>query len=331
MKVLILGGTQFVGRHLVESALAAGHDITMFNRGRTAPELYPEVPLIKGDRERDLGLLRGHHWDAVVDTSGYTPTTVRASAEALADHADHYVFISTISVYAQILVDGLDESAPVAPMPDGAAEELGPDTYGPMKALCEIAVTEEMQGRCTIVRPGIIGGPFDPTDRFTYWVDRIARGGRVLLPRGPQLPMQVIDARDLADWTLDVAERKVRGTFNAVAPDPPATMGEWVTEMATVAGSEPEPVWVDESFLLGEGVQEWTDLPLWAAASNEPRASVMSVSAKRARSEGLTWRPLRRTIEDTLVWLRQRGDPVMQAGIDGATERTLLRKWDERR
>ncbi len=212
MKLLVLGGTVFLGRHLVEAATARGHSVTLFNRGQHNPELYPEVEKLRGDRDSDLSALQGRRWDAVIDTCGYLPRAVRASAELLADAVDHYTFISSISVYADFHTPAMDESAPVGTLADETVEEVTGETYGPLKALCEQAAERALPGRVLNIRPGLIVGPHDPTDRFTYWPVRVARGGEVLAPGRPHVPVQVIDGRDLAEWTVRMVEaRQVRG------------------------------------------------------------------------------------------------------------------------
>ena len=189
MNLLILGGTVFLGRHLVEAALARGHAVTLFNRGQHNPDLFPEVERLRGDRDGDLQALEGRRWDAVVDTCGYVPRVVRASAEMLAPNVDHYTFISSISVYADTSKPGIDEQAPVGTLDDPTTEEVTGESYGPLKALCEQAAEAAMPGRVLNIRPGLIVGPHDPTDRFTYWVRRVAEGGEVLAPGNPHAPV----------------------------------------------------------------------------------------------------------------------------------------------
>src|SRR6266542_3549486 len=232
MRILILGGTRFLGRHLVDAALAAGHEVTLFTRGKTDPNAYPQLEHISGDRDpkvdggAGLAQLKGRRWDAAIDTSGYVPRVVRAGAEALADAATHYTFVSSISVYRDFFKSGIDETYPTGTLEDETVEEITGDTYGPLKALCERAAQEVFPGRALIIRPGLIVGPHDSTDRFTYWVQRIARGGEVLAPTGPHLPLQLIDARDLAQWNVRMVETFADGTFNATGPAEPLTLGE---------------------------------------------------------------------------------------------------------
>src|SRR3954470_5339632 len=218
MKLLILGGTIFLGRYLAEAALERGHDLTLFNRGQHNSELYPDVEKLRGDRDGGLDVLRGRRWDAVVDTSGYLPRLVRASAELLADAVEHYTFISSISVYPHFRSLGQDESAPVGTLDNPSVEEITGESYGPLKALCEQAVEQALPGRTLVVRPGLIVGPHDPSDRFTYWVRRVAQGGELLAPAGRDWHTQIIDVRDLAEWTLRMVERRQTGVYNATGP-----------------------------------------------------------------------------------------------------------------
>src|SRR5215210_2686868 len=237
MDVLIIGGTGFLGRHLVEAALGDGHRPTLFNRGLSEPGLFPEVEKIEGDRDGDLSALRGRSWDAVIDTCGYVPRVVRASAGLLADAVDHYTYISSISVYSNAIALGADEEAPVRELPDRRVEEVTGETYGGLKALCERAAEEMMPGRVLNVRPGLISGPHDPTDRFTYWPRRIAAGGEVLAPDSPERRVQFIDVRDLAAWILKMSVEQRIGTYNATGPDYELTMGQLLEECESVGGS----------------------------------------------------------------------------------------------
>jgi 2'-hydroxyisoflavone reductase len=325
---LILGGTLFVGRHLVEAALAHGHEVTLFNRGHTNPDLFPEVETLHGDRDGDLSALRGRSWDAVVDPSARIPRWVRATGELLADSVEHYTFISSGSVYADTSRPGVDEDGPVHTLADERVEEItDAETYGALKVLCERAAEELMPGRVLSVRAGLIVGPYDPTGRFTYWVHRIARGGDVLAPEPRLQPVQLIHARDLADWILAVAERRQAGVFNATGPEEPLTMEEVLEECKTATGSDARLVWVDEDFLLENGVEAWSDLPLWLApAANPAEAAFLAVNVSKAVAAGLRFRPLAETILDTL----RRAEPAPEAGLAPGRERKLLEAWNAR-
>lgn len=326
MKILILGGTVFLGRHLVDAALARGHAVTLFNRGQHNPDLYPEVEKLRGDRDGDLAALTGRRWDAVVDTSGYVPRIVRAAAELLADAVDHYTFISSISVYADFTAHGMDEAAPVGALEDETAEEVLPN-YGPLKALCEQAAERAMPGRVLIIRPGLIVGPFDPSDRFTYWPHRIAAGGEVLAPGSPARPVQIIDVRDLAEWNIRMVERQGTGVFNATGPDRVLTMAEVLDACCTVSGSDARLTWVSEAFLAEAGVRPWTELPLWVPGTDE-NAGFADVACRKAIAAGLTFRPLDGTVRDTLAWDTARpAGTVRTNGLDPDREADLLRAW----
>jgi 2'-hydroxyisoflavone reductase len=325
MDLLILGGTRFLGRHLVEAALERGHRVTLFNRGVSGPGLFPDVERLVGDRDGDLSALRGRRWDATIDTCGYVPRVVRASAGLLADAVDLYVFVSSISVYSEPVAPGADEEAPVEELPDPSVEEVTGETYGGLKALCERAAEEEMPGRVLNVRPGLIVGPHDPTDRFTYWPRRISRGGEVLAPDSPDLPVQFIDVRDLAGWIIEMCEERRVGTYNATGPDYELTMGRLLKECETVSGGDAELVWVSEEFLEEQGVEPFTEMPLWV-----PReyAGLQAVDCGKAIEAGLDFRPLSETIRDVLEWdLVRPADAKMGAGLGPERERELLRAW----
>lgn len=333
MKLLILGGTIFLGRYLVEAALAAGHDVTLFNRGRHNPELFRQVEKLRGDREAEaegLAALRGRRWDAAIDTSGYVPRVVGASAHLLADAVEHYTFISSISVYADLSQPGADEEAPVGTLADEATEEITGETYGPLKALCERAAEQAMPGRVLVIRPGLIVGPHDPTDRFTYWPARVARGGEVLAPGRPEWVTQFIDVRDLAAWTIHMVQRRATGVFNATGPQEPLPFGELLASSAAASGSSATFTWVGEQFLLDRGVQPWSDLPLWIPELDASSAGFSRVNCRRAIDAGLTFRPLDQTVRDTLAWhgARPEGE-TLRAGLGAEREAELLRAWRE--
>ena len=253
MKLLILGGTVFLGRHLVESALERGHTVTLFNRGQHNADLFPSVEKLRGNRDGELDVLRGRSWDAVIDTCGYFPRIVRASAEMLAHAVDHYTFISTVSVYAEVKQPSIDENAPVARIEDESVEKITEESYGALKALCEQAVERALPGRALVIRPGLIVGPHDPTDRFTYWPHRVARGGEVLAPGKATSRVQFIDVRDLAEWTMSMVEAKQTGVYNATGPAHALTMEQTLSECRKVSQSDARLTWVEEKFLLDAG------------------------------------------------------------------------------
>lgn len=321
MRILILGGTRFLGRHLVDAALAAGHEITLFNRGRSGPGLFPGVENLVGDRDGDLLPLAGGKWDAVIDTCGYVPRLVRGSVEALKDSAGLYVFISSVSVYADASTPGVSEKDPVGTVDDPTVEEVTGETYGPLKALCEAAVEELMPGRALNLRPGLIVGPFDPSDRFTYWPRRVARGGDVLAPGSPEKPIQIIDARDLAEWTIRLVERSVTGVFTATGPEIPIPFGTLLATCKHVTNSDANFVWIDDECLIKEGAGPWIEIPLWLPE----KSGLMEVDVGKAVSEGLTFRPLEQIIRDTYDWDASRPqDTKYAAGLDPEKEKALL-------
>jgi 2'-hydroxyisoflavone reductase len=320
MKLLVLGGTRFLGRHLVERARGEGHDITLFHRGTGGCTISPEVEHLHGDRDGDLGLLSGRKWDVVVDTCGYVPRRVRDAADALRGAAGIYVFVSSISVYAKAW-RGMDESGPLATLEDPATEVVTGETYGGLKVLCERAAEEAFGGPVLQVRSGLIVGPHDPTDRFTYWVRRIARGGQVLVPEPPDRPLQFIHAADLAGWMLDAAGAGRTGAYNVSGPSSPVPMSEFFATCRRTTGSDAEPVWVSEEFLRKEGVGFWSDLPLCSEAAE---AELLAVSVEKAVTAGLAWRPVATTIAETRGWDEGRGSPLLTVGLSAEREAELL-------
>lgn len=329
MKLLVIGGTRFLGRAFVEAALERGHALTLFNRGRTSPDLFPGVERIAGDRDGGLGALAGRTWDAVFDPSGYFPRVVGASAAALAGRTGFYAFVSSISAYASPMVPGADESAPLATLADPAVEEITGETYGGLKAACEREVANVFGERSLIVRPGLIVGPHDSTDRFPYWPRRLARGGEVLAPGNPGQPVQVIDARDLAAWMLAMIERGSGGTYNATGPAEPVSFGGVLERARLALGAVATITWVEGSFLLERGVQPWTELPLWVPPED---AGLDEVSIQRAIATGLAFRPLSETVRDTLAWDLGRPDEARPSSPALRPEREieLLREWHAR-
>ena len=315
MKLLLLGGPRFLGRAVADTALARGHELAFFNRGRTSPELYPEVEKLHGDRDGGLDTLAGREWDAVVDTSGYVPRIVGASAAFLEPHIGRYCFISSISVYAD-LSGRVDESSPVGTLADETVEEMGDEyeNYGPLKALCERAVQDVFGDRALIVRPGLIVGPHDPTGRFTYWPHRLARGGEVLAPGPPERPVQFVDVRDLALWLVAALESERSGIFNAT--------GDGIAWDELLTGAD--VTWVDDAFLVEHDVGEWMELPLWVAAAET--AGIHQADVSRALAAGLRFRPLAETMRDTLTGAAL----VDGVGLTDEREAALLAAWHAR-
>jgi 2'-hydroxyisoflavone reductase len=331
MDLLILGGLSFFGRHIVEQATERGHRVTTFTRGRQNADLYPEVEKLVGDRDGGLEVLRGRNWDAVIDTSGYVPRVVRASAELLHQHVPHYTFISSLSVLADLATPWQAEDAPVATIADPTIEEITGETYGPLKALCEEVAREVYGDAALVIRPGLIVGRYDPTDRFTYWPHRVAAGGEVLAPGSPDDPMQIVDAVDLAAWTLEMAERRASGTYHAVGPAEPLSIGEVLEVCREVSGSDATFTWIPAGFLTEHSVEAWSDLPAWVPDTPE-MAGFSRFDCSRAIAAGLTFRPPASTVRDTLDWDRTRPDGyVLAAGLSPEREREALDAWHAQR
>ena len=337
MKILVIGGTRFVGRHFVMAALARGHELTLFNRGRHVAEAFAGVETIHGDRHTELHKLAGRRWDVVLDTCGLLPRAVTASAEALRDAVDVYVFVSSQSVYADVSRPGVDETSPTETLrqeqldranaidaPTASAASYG-DLYGGLKTLCEQAAETAMPGRVLVQRPGLIVGPYDYTDRFTYWVARVARGGKVLAPGRPERPVQFIDARDLADWTVKMIEEKRVGVYNCNGVPGAVTMQSLLNECKAVSGSDASFKWVDEEFLLQHQVGAWMELPLWLPESEENLKGFMFVNSDKAIEAGLKFRSLKETVADTLTWYQTvAANEPLKAGLNPEKEQKLL-------
>jgi 2'-hydroxyisoflavone reductase len=319
MRILVLGGTLFLGRHVVDSALEGGHEVTLFNRGQTRPDLFPDIEKLRGDRDGQLGALAGRDFDAVVDTSGRVPRLVSETLDALGA-IGHYTFVSTISVYADLSTPPT-ESSPLAELQEPT--EVWEEAYGELKVLCENVVRERFPD-AFIPRPGLIVGPWDPTGRFTYWPTRLAAGGPVLAPLPRDADTQVIDARDLAEWIVRAAEEGLGGTYNTVGP---VTTREHVLETcASVAGTGAELIWVDPDFLHAQGVEEWMELPLWLYDAKY--RGMLSVDASPALAAGLRLRPLEETVRDTVAWTRSFDAPTeFPAGLDREKEQAVLDAW----
>jgi nucleoside-diphosphate-sugar epimerase len=324
MRILIIGGTRFLGRHLVEAALARRHEVTLFNRGQSNPELFPQLETILGDREKDWDRLRGRKWDTVIDVAGYLPRIVRLSAEVLEPNVSRYVFISSLSVYADFRKIGIDESYPVGKIEGESVEQITGETYGPLKALCEKAVREIYGERALIVRPGLIVGPHDPTDRFTYWPVRVARGGDVLAPQKPEASTQIIDVRDLSDFIIKLIEENASGVYNATGPEYELTIGKLLEVSKQVSGSDANFNWASVEFLNQNKVDAWSDLPAWIP-DDEEGVGFARIDISKAIRAGLTFRPLEETVRDTLEWARTRPpDHEWKAGLTAEREAEVL-------
>ncbi|HVS84305.1 MAG TPA: NAD-dependent epimerase/dehydratase family protein [Gaiellaceae bacterium] len=318
MRLLVLGGTKFLGRAAAEAALAAGHEVTLANRGTTNPDLFPEAERIQVDLAGDLAPLAGREWDAVVDTDPtQLPRHTRRRVEALRDAAGQYVFVSTISVYSEVAAP-IDESSPVLEPPDPEPEEFDPEQYGGLKTGSERAVLDVFAERATIARAGLIVGPHDPSERFTYWPRRLAEGGDVLAPGSPDAPLQFVDVRDLGAWLVRAGETRAGGVFNATGPE--RTLGETLETIRDAIGSDARLVWTDEQCILDAGVQPWMELPLWLPGTDAD--GLMRADVSRALAAGLTTRPLEETARDTLAWSREAGE--QRPTLSRAKERELL-------
>jgi len=340
MRILIIGGTRFLGRHLVTAALARDHDVTLFNRGNYST--HADIETIEGDRHTELHKLKGRRWDAVVDTSGHLPRAVRSAAEALADSVNRYVFISSQNAYADVSVPDITEDYPRATLTEeqldqaNAIDTTGQPSYGSLygglKALCEQAAEEVMPGRVLILRPGLIVGPYDYSDRFTYWVVRVASGGEVLAPGRPERFIQLIDVRDLAEWTIRMIERGAAGAYNAHGQPNVLTMQGLLDECKNVSQSDAQFVWASEEFLLGHKVAAWSEMPLWLPEEAAPHLrGFMFVSPRKAIDEGLAFRSVGETIADTLGWYRaHKANEPLKAGLNSDKERALLGKLRSR-
>jgi 2'-hydroxyisoflavone reductase len=325
MRLLIIGGTRFLGRHLVEAALARGHQVTIFNRGKTNPHLFPQIEKLRGDRDGRLFALEGRTWDAIIDTCGYIPRVVNQTVELFAKKVDNYTFISSISVYAYPSQRGMDETAQLGRLKDESVEAITDETYGPLKALCERVVEGTFREKALIIRPGLIVGPHDPTNRFTYWPVRMARGGEVLAPGDRDRQVQFIDGRDLADWILKLIQNGSFGYFNATGPSFPLTMAAFLQACQQAVESESWLTWVSERFLLEQGVKPFTELPLWLP---EKENGLMTVDLWKALALGLEFRSIRETILDTLAWHRSRnGNRLLGAGLNPEKEAQILKTW----
>lgn len=326
MNILILGGTGFIGPHLVQHAMDRGHKITLFNRGRSNPALFPSAEKLVGDRDGDLTALRGRRWDAVIDNSGYTSQQVQSSLTYLQDACDLYLFTSTRSVYHEFTADLMNEDAPLGPRNIPESQWEG---YGPNKVLAERVVMDGFGARALITRPSIIVGPGDRTDRFTYWVDRIDDGGDILVQGEPTDPVQYIDVRDLAEFYVHLLEGSVTGIYNTEGPATLLGAAGLVDGIKAVTATPSRFHWVDWDFLIEEGETPQDSLPFW----QPPRGRYLNygrMDNRRAMAKGLTFRPLAVTARDTLEWHRTRSaaeQAELKVGLSRAREAELLQKW----
>lgn len=328
MKVLLLGGSSFVGKHIAQTALSKGHEVTLFNRGKTNPHLFPQAEKLIGDRgQGDLSALEKGEWDVVIDTSGYTPGKVEQSAALLEGRINRYIFISSISVYKEFLTGEAKEGDKTGTLEDEGVEDVNGGTYGPLKALCEQKLEQILPGKVLSVRPGLIVGPDDTTDRFTYWVQRFSEGGEVLVPGSKERAIQWIDVRDLAQWIILMAEEGEAGTYNATGPRQGYSMKEFVEDLSLIAPQDTEATWVEDSFLVERDVTPFVQLPLWIPVNDEYPDGFILADYSSALKKGLVLRNPRETIEDTLGWNKARGSVDLKAGLTREEEAVLLSSW----
>jgi len=334
LNILILGGTRFIGLHMTSLALERGHKVTFFNRGKTHTDKFPEIERITGDRNGQIDGLKDRKFDVVIDNSGYVPRHVKLSAEMLAPNVRQYVFISSVSVYPDFSVPR-DENSPVGKLADETVEKVDGETYGPLKALCEQAAMKALPGRATVIRPGLIVGPDDNTDRFTWWPARAARGGEFIAPGSPGDPFQVIDVRDLAAFTMAVIEKNVTGTFNAVSDVGGFKFGELVDNCIAAAKQQAKPAdapratWITAEFLEAQQVAPWSEMPVWLPAKGEEAAFALT-SNTAAKKQGLKITPLKKTVDDTMAWHLARPAEErekLKSGIAADKEAAVLAAW----
>ena len=328
-KILVLGGSTFIGPALVESAIKRGHEVTLFNRGVSQPESPPQSAIealgkaenVIGDRQENLDRLSDRSWDMVIDTSGYEPESVEIAARFFSERTSRYMFVSSISAYEKFDRPGLTESTKLRELP-----EDGPADYGSLKAACEKIVQLTLGQRALVVRPGLIVGPLDPTDRFTYWIHRVAEGGPIVAPGRPDAPVQFIDVRDLAQWMVQLTEQESNGIYHVTGPDYVLTMQDFLEECRRLLNKEAEFVWVNEENLVELGAKAWTQLPLWIPDSEEEARFMRSIDCSKALNKGLKIRPLRDTISDTASWhsTRTLDGGELKAGLTPDFEQMIL-------
>lgn len=329
MRLLIIGGTRFVGRHMAEAATARGHEVTIFHRGQTGDDILPNATHIHGDRDTELALLDGREWDAVIDACAYVPRQVTELADALGSRGGQFAFVSTVSVYAEPMSVNSDEDAPLASLADPTTEVVDEKTYGGLKVACERVVHDRFGTDSLIVRPTYVVGPHDYTHRFTYWIERISQGGQILAPEPRDYGIQVIDARDQADWTIAMLEKKAAGTYHTVSPPPPFSFEQMLQSIVEAVGpADTSLVWVDAKFLTQQGV-DGNELPLWGEGADGDAG--MACDPGRALAQGLQPRPLDQTIRETLEHEGTSPTPGGEGvGMSREREATLLAEWANR-
>ena len=332
LNILILGGTGFLGPHTVNSAVSQGHTVTLFNRGKTNPNLFPDLEKIKGDRNTDdIKKLAGRKWDVVIDTSAYYPRTINLAMEVLKKNIKQYLLVSTISVYSDWSKVGMDETAPVGTIDDPTLGEITNTSYGPLKALCEQSAEKHMPGKVTVIRPGLIVGPRDKTDRFTYWPARIKKGGQVLAPGDGSDFIQFIDVRDLAEWMIHCVEKSIVGIYNAQSNGSDITIKSLLDSCVKSLNPKAELVWVPTEFLTQQQVAPWQEMPTWIPAEGDYAGSGM-MSSKKAYANGLKQRDIDVIVKDCYDWfvtLPKERQQKLRAGISEEKEKKVLLAWEK--
>jgi 2'-hydroxyisoflavone reductase len=339
MKVLILGGTRFLGKALVEEALKRGHEITLFNRG-TNKETFPEVEQLIGNRDNDVTQLENRKWDVVMDTCGFAPHQIKKIAAVLGDNIEHYTYISSISVYKDWIPLNIAEDYHLQSIPpenilkDVEEGKISPyEFYGALKKLCEAEAEKHWPGRVLQIRAGVLVGPFDYSDRLSYWLQRVIQGGKILVPGRSDRPVQLIDVKDIATWAFDMAETRKAGTFNVTGPDYELTIEELLNTCKAVTNGNAEFVWADEQFVLNHKIQPWTEMPFWIPehfpleGESEPWKGASFFCVEKAVNVGLSFRPLEETINDVYQWEKTRQDSERTKGISREREQELLETW----
>lgn len=325
LKVLILGGTTFLGPHLVHELQQHGHQITLFNRGNQNIH-FSNIEQLQGDRDGNLEALKGKTWDVIIDTSGHLPRVVESSSKILTNSAKHYTFISTIGVYQDFQQQKIDETYPLAKLTDENNEEITEKNYGALKAACEEVISKYFPNHCLIVRPGLIIGPLDPTKRFAYWPLRCLKGGEILAPGIPSQLLQFIDVRDLAKWIVAMVEKQAVGIYNVTGPTSPITFKELIQTCQEISDTHSSLTWVSEDFLIKHLVQDWTELPLWLSYKrNMP--GFLNININKALQAGLTFRPFRETIHSIIEKHPEIDEGKI--GLNPEKEQVLLKEWNE--